>query len=57
MTRADIERRADPKDRMMLQSFSAEGVFKYAFERGWLTVAEYNLAREHYGRLWNYCGD
>lgn len=54
----DIERRADtPQDAMMIGASSASTAYRYALERGWITQAEYDQAREWHGRLWNYCGD
>ena len=57
LSRFDIEERADEKDRMMLACSSAATSYSYALERGWITKAEMDEARDHYGRLWNYCGD
>jgi len=57
MDRLEIEQRAEPEDRMMLSCSSAATSFAYAQRRGWITQAEYDAAKERYGRLWNYCGD
>ena len=57
MTPIEIERRADPDDRMMLGCSAPYVVYRYAYKRGWITQAEYDAAKQRYGRLWNYCGD
>lgn len=57
MTRVDIERRANPADRVMLEHASPYVVFRYALDRGWITQAQHDDARDRSGHLWNYAGD
>lgn len=57
MNRYEIEQRADEKDRMMLACSAPYVAFRYALERGWITQAEHDEARDRHGRRWNYCGD
>lgn len=57
MSRYEIEQRADEKDRMTLVHSAPYVAFRYALERGWITQAEHDEARQRYGRRWNYSGD
>jgi hypothetical protein len=52
MTPFEIERRADPADRMTLNASAPYVSYRYALDRGWITQAEYHEARKRYGRLW-----
>lgn len=57
MDRWDIEQRAPAEHRMMLGASAAYVSFDYALREGWINQEDYDAAREHYGNLWNYCGD
>lgn len=57
MTESEIIQRADERHRAELSNGSRRVVFRYALDRGWITEQDFEQARRHYGRLWEYTGD